>query len=116
MYAIHRASPEKITLKRPGMTLEVFGGVALIPMPAGNQVPRMTEVLATVKRRPAPIEFIIPIGSDGKRLKWCCFCGEWRGRKTYYEDSRNRDGLRSWCKECTKKYERIRYSKKKLAA
>jgi 5-methylcytosine-specific restriction endonuclease McrA len=36
--------------------------------------------------------------------KWCSKCKEWKDLKEFNKASRAKDGLKSWCKSCSKKY------------
>lgn len=33
--------------------------------------------------------------------KLCRKCGEWKDKEKFYKTPKNKDGLRSWCKQCT---------------
>lgn len=48
--------------------------------------------------------------------KWCSDCGEWVDRWKFGTDTRNRDGLRSYCDPCEARRKRRHYYLAKNAA
>lgn len=44
-------------------------------------------------------------------MKVCLKCGREKVESDFSKDSRNKDGLQSWCKECLNEKVRIRYTK-----
>jgi len=48
---------------------------------------------------------------DGVNQKRCNKCKKWKNESKFGKDSRNKDGLRYWCKDCVRAYLRERYKK-----
>ncbi len=44
-------------------------------------------------------------------MKQCTKCKKWKDESKFGKDSRNKDGLKSWCKDCMRAYIRERYKK-----
>ncbi len=49
---------------------------------------------------------------DGVKQKRCSKCKKWKDESKFGKDSKNKDGLRYWCKDCVRAYIRERYKKK----
>lgn len=47
--------------------------------------------------------------------KPCTRCGKRRKVENFYKDRHMKDGLSSWCKPCTKEYDRAYVARKKAA-
>ena len=47
---------------------------------------------------------LIPSG-----LKWCSCCGDERPKAYFDASATAPDGLKWWCRECSNKYEKVRY-------
>lgn len=50
---------------------------------------------------------------NSTELKRCTKCKELKPFSEFYKEKRNNDSPRPWCKECSKKYDRIQYQKNK---
>ncbi len=48
---------------------------------------------------------------DGVKQKRCSKCKKWKDESKFGKDSKNKDGLRYWCKDCVRAYIRERYKK-----
>ena len=44
-------------------------------------------------------------------MKRCSKCKKWKDKSKFGKDSKNKDGLRYWCKDCVRAYMRERYKK-----
>ena len=47
----------------------------------------------------------------GVKQKYCTKCSKWKGETQYYKESRTKDRLGSWCKDCELECQRERYRK-----
>ena len=45
------------------------------------------------------------------RMKRCTKCEKWKGESEFSRHSRNKDGLRCWCKQCESEYARKHYKR-----
>ena len=48
---------------------------------------------------------------DGLKQKHCNKCRKWKNESKFGRDTKNKDGLRYWCKDCVRAYMRDRYKK-----
>ena len=48
---------------------------------------------------------------DGVKQKRCTKCKKWKNESKFGKDSKNKDGLRYWCRDCVRAYLRERYKK-----
>ena len=46
----------------------------------------------------------------------CCRCNRWKAESEFGENAGNKDGLRSRCRACERKYSRLRYLKNRKSA
>jgi len=47
-----------------------------------------------------------------RKIKRCTKCKNWKIDSEFRKDSKTKDGLRYWCKDCERAYTRKRYKKK----
>ncbi len=48
---------------------------------------------------------------DGVKQKRCSKCKKWKNESKFAKHSKNKDGLRYWCKDCVRAYIREGYKK-----
>ena len=99
-----------VTVKAKPKSLDV-GSVFLSTAPRQVELDSALGRYAT--RLPAPK---IKPRTVGKGEKFCCHCGNIRGKQMFSELKTTRDGLHSHCKDCRNEYARFKYYLKKQAA
>ncbi len=45
-------------------------------------------------------------------MKQCTKCKKWKDESKFHKNSKNKDGLKYWCKDCGRAYKRECYKKK----
>ena len=90
---------------------KMLAGSSVFSSTAPRQVELDFALQRYATRLPAPK---IKPREIGKGEKWCCHCGDVRGKQMFHNETRSRDGKHSHCKTCRNEYARFKYYLKSL--